>query len=156
MAGVVNLSHNYFLYSVPVAYVLALWPNIYGKLKSGHIFDRANPRDFNEAVKSAESIDKIMKNRILRSQAASDNAHETLSLFVGGILAADRAGVPIRTINLLSGGYLLSRLIFNIAYVWLQDNRKFAFLRIAAWFAGVFCWMAMFIKSGLLLMASSK
>ncbi|OBS16184.1 hypothetical protein FPOA_13104 [Fusarium poae] len=141
MAGIVNLSHNYSLYSVPVAYVLALWPNIWGKLKSRGIFDRANPREFNESVKSTQSLDKITRNHILRSQFASENAHETLALFVGGILAADRAGVPVRTINLLSGGYLVSRLIFNIAYIWLQDNRKFAFLRIAAWFAGAFCWL---------------
>ncbi|KAK0382866.1 hypothetical protein NLU13_8782 [Sarocladium strictum] len=156
MASLVNPSHNYSLFSVPVAYVLAMWPSVYGKLKAGKVFDPANPREFNEAVKSSESIDKITKNRILRSQAASANAFETLSLFVGGILAANLAGVPIQTTNLLASGYLAFRFIFNITYVWLQDNRKFAVVRSIAFNGSMVCWMTMYIKAGLLLLASSK
>ncbi|KAI0597662.1 hypothetical protein F4775DRAFT_593131 [Biscogniauxia sp. FL1348] len=185
MDAIVDLSKNYSFFSIPVAFVLATIPAIYGKLLAGTNYDLAYPRTFQERVKSDDNMDKavgarspelqgppadrlsdsrvlrhaavslepwlcaiITKNRILRSDAAAANAQETLPLFLGSILAANVAGVPVRTINLLAAAYLVSRVAYTIVYVWLQENRKLAPIRTLTWNVGVVCWGTLFVKAG--------
>ena len=96
------------------------------------------------------------KNRILRCEAATANGFEQLPLFIGAVLAANQAAVPASTLNLLAGGWLASRVVYNVIYVYLQDNRKFAPLRSIMFMTGFVCWVTMYIKAGLAMSASSK
>ncbi|KAI1640223.1 hypothetical protein F4809DRAFT_591966 [Biscogniauxia mediterranea] len=148
MDAIVDLSKNYSFFSIPVAFALATIPAIYGKSLAGKNYDLAYPRSFQERVKSDDKMDKATKNRILRSDAAAANAQETLPLFLGSVLAANVAGVPARTINLLAAAYLVSRVAYTIVYVWLQENRKFVPIRSLAWTVGVACWTTLFVKAG--------
>ncbi|RYO75902.1 hypothetical protein DL762_008165 [Monosporascus cannonballus] len=96
------------------------------------------------------------KNRLLRCDAAAANALETLPLFMGSVLAANAAGVPTPTVNGLAGAYLASRATYNVVYVFLQDNPRFALARSLVWIAGVGCWMTLFIKAGLRCLEASS
>ncbi|RYP79217.1 hypothetical protein DL771_000195 [Monosporascus sp. 5C6A] len=150
MASFIDLSKNYSLFSIPVAVVLGLLPISYGKgvaTRKG-IFDPQNPRGYADNVKNAQNIDKMTKNRLLRCEAASANAQETLPLFMGSVLAANATGVPVPTINGLAAAYLASRAAYSFFYVFLQENLLFARLRSVVWMAGVGCWMTLFVKAG--------
>lgn len=86
--------------------------------------------------------------RIQRSEAASANAYEALAVYAAGIAAAGAAGVPAETLNTLSGAYLASRAVYNVIYIFLQDNRKFAPVRTVAWGVGTLAIMALWVKAG--------
>lgn len=72
------------------------------------------------------------------------------------MLAANQAGVPAATLNLLAGAWLVSRVVYNVTYVYLQDNRKFAPLRSVVFIGGFVCWVTLYIKAGLAMVASSQ
>ena len=157
MDSFVDLSKNYSLLSIPVAVVLAFLPSVYGKSIAGtRLYDNVNPRGYQDRIKNAQNVDKITKNRLLRCEAASANAQETLPLFMGSVLAANAAGVPAPTINGFAAAYLASRATYNFVYVSLQDNPRFAPLRSVVWMTGVGCWMTLFVKAGLRYLEASS
>ncbi|RWA11718.1 hypothetical protein EKO27_g3388 [Xylaria grammica] len=139
------LSQNYSFYAnafantglvgraqAPIAWFLAFVPGIYSKSLGGNNYDIANPRRFVENVQKDEKLDKA----------------ETLSLFVASLIAANYAGVPVETINKLAGVYLGTRVLYNITYIFLQENRSFAPLRTLVWNVGLVSWITLFIKAG--------
>ncbi|KAI0481318.1 hypothetical protein GGR56DRAFT_629785 [Xylariaceae sp. FL0804] len=142
------MSANYSIYTIPAAFFLAMLPGGYGTSLAGHHRDPSMPRGFVENVQKDDTIDKKIKGRIFRSQAASANGFETLPLYVGGVVAANFSGVPVGTINALCAVYVVSRVLYNVTYIRLQDNRKFAPLRTACWAASVISWMTLLIKAG--------
>lgn len=83
-----------------------------------------------------------------RSEAASANAFETLGIYAGGIVAAAAAGVPAETLNTLSGVYLASRAVYNVVYIFLQDDRKFAPVRSIVWNVGLGAIITLWVKAG--------
>ncbi|KAK7743760.1 hypothetical protein SLS62_010452 [Diatrype stigma] len=152
MADYVDVNKNYSIFAIPAAVILGLLPIVYGrraalKLK---LFDNKNPRGFQEAVKSSQKIDQATKDRLLRCEAASANAQETLPLFGLAVVAASAAGVAPATVNGLAAAYLASRAAYNLIYVWLQGSggRAVASARSLSWFVGVGCWMTLFVKAG--------
>ena len=52
-------------------------------------------------------------------------------------MAANASGVPTATVNKLALAYIVSRVLFNYIYVFLQDNRRLAPLRTLVWFGGI-------------------
>ncbi|KAI0390239.1 hypothetical protein F5Y17DRAFT_73667 [Xylariaceae sp. FL0594] len=148
MTAFLELSKNYSFYTLPLAWLLTMLPTSYAKSLGGKNYDVAYPRDFVGHVKKDESLDKATKGKILRAEAAAANGSETIGLFVGAVLAANYAGVPVETINTLSIGYLLSRAAFNYTYIFLQDNRKFAPVRSLIWISGLACWVTLYVKAG--------
>ncbi|KAF4447402.1 hypothetical protein F53441_9080 [Fusarium austroafricanum] len=71
------------------------------------------------------------KQFLLRAKATTENGLETIGLYAAGIAAANFAGVPTPTINTLGLGYVVSRLAYNVAYLWLQTDPRFGRLRAA-------------------------
>ncbi|KAI0476708.1 hypothetical protein F4859DRAFT_59082 [Xylaria cf. heliscus] len=148
MSGSLDLSQNYSFYAIPLAWFIASVPGMYSKSLGGTNYDIATPRKFAENVEKDQRLSKQTKNKILRCEAASANAQETLALFVAAVIAANYAGVPVETINTLAGSYLASRVAYNTTYIFLQENRNLAPLRSLVWMAGVGTWMTLFIKAG--------
>jgi uncharacterized MAPEG superfamily protein len=90
-----------------------------------------------------------LQQRILRAKGASENGFESLGLFIGGVLAANQAGLDVGVINSLSIGYLVARCVYVFAYVKLGENRKLAGLRSLCWAVSVGLALTMWIKAGL-------
>jgi uncharacterized MAPEG superfamily protein len=63
------------------------------------------------------------------------------------VLAANVSGVPVASLNLLTLGYVATRVVYNVAYVWLCTNRRRAALRSATWLVGVSLVMTLWIKA---------
>jgi uncharacterized MAPEG superfamily protein len=85
---------------------------------------------------------------VLRAEAATANGFETLGLFAGGVVAANIAGVPVDTINVLTLSYLASRCVYLVVYIWLQENRNISTLRTLVWQLGCGLSLTLYIKAG--------
>lgn len=62
-------------------------------------------------------------------------------------MAGNVAGLPAQTLNLLSGGYIASRLVYNWLYM-NTTNQSLAPLRTAVFFVGLGQIFALFVQSG--------
>lgn len=85
---------------------------------------------------------------MLRAKAASANGFETLGLYAPAVVAANVTGVDVRTLNMLTLGYIITRIIYNITYIWLQRNRKLAGVRSVSWVTGISLAVTLWIKAG--------
>ncbi|OHE95469.1 hypothetical protein CORC01_09202 [Colletotrichum orchidophilum] len=135
------------LYTIPAAFLMALLPNVYAVSGAGVHYDLCNPRKLQTSVVADDKLDKIVKARILRAKAASENAFETLGFYSAAVVAANFAGVDAETVNLLTLGYIGSRVLYNIIYVRLQDNRSFGPARSLAWMASIAITVTLYVKA---------
>ncbi|EEU46029.1 uncharacterized protein NECHADRAFT_79118 [Fusarium vanettenii 77-13-4] len=77
------------------------------------------------------------KQLILRAKAATENGFETIGYFAAGVAAANHAGVRAPALNALSFGYVACRAVYNVAYVWLQADRRLCWVRSVVWTVGI-------------------
>ncbi|KAF6807300.1 hypothetical protein CPLU01_01669 [Colletotrichum plurivorum] len=143
------------LYTIPAAFMLAMAPHAYASTSSGKTYDLAYPRKLQTTIVSDDKVDKVTKARILRGEAAAANAFETLGFFSAAVVAANTAGVDPRSVNLLSLGYIGCRILYNIIYVRLQDNRSWAPVRSLVWIASIGAVFTLYFKAAAQLAASS-
>ncbi|KAI1659842.1 hypothetical protein F4813DRAFT_352130 [Daldinia decipiens] len=131
--------NNISWWTVPFAFVLALFPRIYfGILGSGSgVYDPKNPRRFVQSVRKSTALNNVTAARIERSEYALNNAFENLPLFAVAVLAANVGQLDLETRNLLSLLYLAIRILYTWVYIWGQENRCLHPLtRTAVWFCG--------------------
>ncbi|KAH7229221.1 hypothetical protein BKA60DRAFT_627772 [Fusarium oxysporum] len=120
-----DLTRNYSFFTVPAAFFIITFPHAYTITAGAQgTYDNCNPRSHKDRIANCQTLDKSHKQFLLRAKAATENGLETIGCYAAGILAANFAAVPAPTINILSLGYVVSRLLYNIAYLWLQDNPR--------------------------------
>ncbi|KEZ41573.1 hypothetical protein SAPIO_CDS7743 [Scedosporium apiospermum] len=140
--------NNISFYTVPAALFLAFIPHAYAVSLGISRYDPGNPRKFEATVSSDSTLNKVIKNRILRAKAASTNSFETLGLYAAAVVAGNLVQVDKDTLNYLTALYIISRALYVFTYVWLQDNRAFSPLRTVFWGAGIWSIVSLFIKAG--------
>lgn len=127
----------YLIAQIPAAWVIAFLPHAYAAARS-KVFDNRSPRTYPQILEKDQTIDKAVrplsnltfpsvlhsladesqtKARILRCEGAQTNGFENLGLFATVVLAGNLAGLPAETLNVLSGGYLVSRIVYNFIYI---------------------------------------
>ncbi|KAI2468401.1 hypothetical protein F4781DRAFT_398163 [Annulohypoxylon bovei var. microspora] len=128
----------------------ALLPRVYSGLTGPgkKIFDGGNPRTFPQILEKAD-IDKKLRGRLQRAEAAGSNAFETLGLFAAAVTAGNTAGLPAATLNNLTLGYLASRVLYTWVYIWGQENRKLIRQRPNVWGVGIALSLTMFVMAGM-------
>lgn len=87
---------------------------------------------------------------IHRCEGAQKNGFENLGLFAAAVVAGNLAGLPAETLNVLSGGYLASRVLYNLIYV-TNTSETMANVRSLTYLSGIGMIMTLFVKSGNLL-----
>jgi uncharacterized MAPEG superfamily protein len=87
------------------------------------------------------------KARILRCEGAQTNGFENLGLFATAVLAGNLAGLPAQTLNTLSSGYCLSRIVYNFIYI-NNTSEAMANTRTMVFLAGIGQIFTLFIQSG--------
>lgn len=87
------------------------------------------------------------KDRIMRAEAAQTNGFENLAFFASAVVAGNLAGLPAQTLNTLSGGYLISRVLYNLIYI-NNTSKAIANTRSVVFVSGVGMIFTLFIKSG--------
>ncbi|KAI0471710.1 hypothetical protein GGR56DRAFT_86930 [Xylariaceae sp. FL0804] len=162
--------HNFSLFTIPAAFVLLFIPKLYSFALGGRYLDPANPRKYRPAISDAKDIDPIVstilspksrrdslakawsqvKGRILRAESAFANGLETLSLYAAAVVSVNVAAADVSpsVANALAVSYLGTRVAYNVVYVVLQDNPRWALVRSGTWFAGIGIIFTMFFISG--------
>ncbi|KAI1213701.1 uncharacterized protein F4807DRAFT_196783 [Annulohypoxylon truncatum] len=150
MASYLGLEKNISYYTIPAAVVLALLPRVYSGLTGPgkKVFDGNNPRLFTQALEKSD-LDKRLKGRLQRAEAATANAFETLGFYAAAVTAGNAGGVSAETLNNLSLGYLVSRIFYTWIYIWGQENRKWILVRTNVWGVSMGLTMAMFVLAGM-------
>ncbi|KAL4728683.1 hypothetical protein ACLX1H_005434 [Fusarium chlamydosporum] len=159
-----DLTRNYSFFTVPAAFFIVALPHSYTIIASRGTYDNANPRSHKNAIEKCENFDKSVrtphvllcslantlqdKQFFLRAKAATENGFETIGLYAASIVAANFAGVPTPTINALSFGYVASRIAYNVAYLWLQADRRLAPVRSLVWTASIGLIVSLWVKAG--------
>lgn len=57
------------------------------------------------------------KERIVRAEGAQQNGFENIGLFAAAVVAGNMARLDNWTLNALTGGYLASRVAYNLLYI---------------------------------------
>ena len=116
-----STSNNISLYTIPAAWVASLAPHVYShllyqKVSSRHT-DNRQPRSMVKTVAESQGIDAATKGRIIRADAAHQNSTENLPLFAAAVVAGNMARLDTSWLNVLSVGYVLSRVVYNLLYI---------------------------------------
>ncbi|KAI1097575.1 hypothetical protein F4804DRAFT_160223 [Jackrogersella minutella] len=150
MASYIGLEKNISYFTIPAAVVLALLPRVYSGLTGPgkKFFDGNNPRVFTQALEKAD-MDKKLRGRLQRAEAAGANGFETLGFYAAAVTAGNAGGLSAEALNNLTLTYLASRVLYNWVYIWGQENRKLIPLRTHVWSVGMVASMAMFVLAGL-------
>ena len=90
---------------------------------------------------------------MIRAEACSANGFEALPLFAAAVTAGNSAGVSTQAMNVLSIGWLASRMLYTYVYIWYQAREKLVIgqapLRWNVWLVGTVMLMSMFVQAGL-------
>ncbi|TFK73399.1 hypothetical protein BDN72DRAFT_834806 [Pluteus cervinus] len=106
------------LYSIPVAWFVALYPTSLKRflIQKTAGFDNLDPR---KPVRSLadKAVDPAIIAKASRMDAAHMNGNEGFPLWVAGVLAANIAGVDQRALNVASLLYIILRNLYNFIYI---------------------------------------
>ncbi|ESZ95214.1 hypothetical protein SBOR_4393 [Sclerotinia borealis F-4128] len=146
MSGLLETTRNFSLYGIPAAWLISHCPHLYAATAT-KCFDNRFPRDFPQRLEADQSIDQAKRNRVRRAHAAGSNGYENLGLFAAAVVAGNVAGLSHYTLNALTGGYLISRVVYNFIYV-NNTTEGAAATRSVVFLAGIGHIFTLFIKSG--------
>ncbi|KAM0346796.1 hypothetical protein ACHAPU_005136 [Fusarium lateritium] len=144
-----DLTRNYSFFTIPAAFIVILFPNAYTITAGAKgTFDNCNPRSHKNNIDNCSHLDKANKQFLLRAKAATENGLETLSLYAAGVVAANFAGVSTPSLNALSLSYVATRVVYNVAYLWLQTDPKLSRVRSLVWMASIGLIISLWVKAG--------
>ena len=114
--------------AIPTALGLAFAPLVYSRTSAikDKKFNNTNPRENMEEY--AKSLSPEQSKRVQRAENAHKNGIEALVFYAPAALAAVQAGVPKCVVGIASGVFLLSRALYNVAYIF-GDTEKLSYLR---------------------------
>ncbi|KAI4134701.1 MAG: hypothetical protein LQ347_001305 [Umbilicaria vellea] len=147
MASFFDGSHNWSLHTIPAAWILALLPHLYATSLAGSKFDVTQPRGMVNKLVNDQSLDSATKSRIARAEGAQQNGFENIGLYAAAVVAGNIAGLNAGTLNYLSGGYLLSRMAYNIIYI-TNESAMAGNARTGVFVTGIGLIMTLFVKAG--------
>lgn len=121
MASVQDSIGNISTYTVLAAWVVSILPHIYAtqlyQKATSRSFDNRQPRNLIQIVSANQAIDSATKGRIIRAEMAQQNGFENVPLFAAAVVAANMAQLDTGSLNVLTAGYVLSRVVYNVVYI---------------------------------------
>ena len=151
MSTLFDITRNFSLYTIPIAWAFSIVPHLYAvriyESSSKKSFDLTKPRAISSTLASDQTLDQGTKNRIQRAEGAQQNGMENIGLFAAAVVAGNVAGLSNGTLNALSGGYLASRVVYNLVYINNESNAV-ANVRTGVFFSGIIMIMTLFVKAG--------
>ncbi|GAA5827572.1 hypothetical protein JCM5353_001621 [Sporobolomyces roseus] len=142
---------NYSFYAIPAMWMTSIGAHFYAAslTKTSNDlpdFDNVAPRDFLRRVQGQEKQSAVVQ-RYIRAEAAQQNGFENLAFFSSAVVAGNLARLPTSYLNLFAGGYILSRILFNVLYI-NTTSAAWSNLRSVVYVGGVVSIFTTFIKSG--------
>jgi uncharacterized MAPEG superfamily protein len=147
----IDTTRNFSLYTIPAAWLLCLLPHAYATSlhdsASPKKADNRNPRALVTSLSSNQSIPQATKDKIVRAEAAQANGFENIGLFAAAVVAGNAAGVDNWWLNMLSVGYVGSRVVYNIVYIG-NSTKRLANVRTGTFLSGIGMVMSLFVMAG--------
>lgn len=144
---------NTSLYTVPIAWLIALGPRGYSVFtytkhtKTKQSPEVKNPRSFKAQVAKDPTLAPLIRDRILRAESAQLNGAENLGFFAAAVAAGNAAGLDVGLLNGLAWGYVASRVLYNVVFIH-NDTEKYVFVRTAVFMVGTVINCALFVLAG--------
>ena len=85
---------------------------------------------------------------MIRCEGAHANGIENLGFFATSVLAGNFAGLPAQTLNALSAGYVVSRVLYNFIYI-NNTTAKMPTMRSLVFMIGIGLIITLYVKSGI-------
>ncbi|KIM46801.1 hypothetical protein M413DRAFT_440373 [Hebeloma cylindrosporum] len=152
-----SLSSPLSLYSIPVMWAISHYPSFAKAailIKAGE-HNNLIPRSNIPNLPNKKRISPEVAARLQRMDGAHLNGVENLPFFGLAVLAGNYAGIDNATLNIVSGLYLLWRLVFNYLYL-NQTTKTQAALRSLTWLTSLGFPMYLLFKSAYLLHKKSE
>ncbi|KAF7897770.1 uncharacterized protein EAF01_008736 [Botrytis porri] len=140
-----------------IPYILTNWTFSYLVLASRHWkqyygFDhnespRYDIQEYGERMVREGKLTKRQLDRVKRVQSASSNSVEHFGFFMGCIILAQQANLPIHTINTFGLSYNLARIGYGFAYTFME-RRNTSILRTVFWWWGNVSCIGILLKVG--------
>jgi len=140
-----SFKDNYSLFTVPAAWFVAFVPHVVSTLV--YTANKTSPRAYQSILEKDQRVDQATKDRFTRLRGAQQNGFENLGFFAAAVVAGNLAGLPSQTLNGLSAGYVLSRVLYTAFYV-SNTNPKISDIRSALWLVGIAQCITLFVKAG--------
>lgn len=115
--------------------------------KTSEKMDTRQPREFVKTIENHASIDVIGKGRLRRAEAAVANSFENFGPFAAACVAGSAAKLNPLLINMLSIGYLVSRIAYSYLYIQADTPQK-AKARTFAYLVSMGLLFTIFVKAG--------
>lgn len=153
MSSLLDSSRNFSYYTIPAAWILAVAPHAYAGLlyksrsSDPKAVDLTKPRVMLKTLDSDQSVDSTTKDSVIRGEGAHSNGMENLGLFAAGVVAANAAGVETGWLNLLSWGYVGSRVLYNLIYL-NNTTDAVASARSVTYFGGIGLCLGLYVSAG--------
>ncbi|KAH9812171.1 putative membrane- eicosanoid glutathione metabolism protein [Teratosphaeria destructans] len=135
--------------SLSASYIIWQFLFAYGILSSRawkqyYRFDHnVNPREdvakYGQKAVEAGKLSQKQLNQIKRVESAHANSVEHFPLFVGALIWAHVAGLPIVSINRCGLVYVLARIAYGAVYIFVDTPRLSHLRGIAWWISNVAC-----------------
>lgn len=146
---------------IPAAWFVAFVPHVYSTFYN--IGNKTSPRSYMSALEKDQTIDQAVsacphlpfthshteqtKDRFARIKGAQQNGFENLGFFAAAVVAGNLAGLSSSTLNVLSAGYVVSRVVYTVIYI-NNTNPKWSDLRSLLWLVGVTQCIMLYVKAG--------
>ncbi|QDS73240.1 hypothetical protein FKW77_004025 [Venturia effusa] len=135
--------------TIPALFLGFNWFYAYGILSSRTlkqfygIDHNSSPRqDLNKYAEMAVREGKMTREQVdmvQRCEAASANSVEGYTLFVGAVLFALYAKVPVSVVNKACAVYTVARLAYGPIYIFVSDDRWSQFRGLTWWTGNLSC-----------------
>lgn len=112
---------NFSLLSIPAVWVVSISAHFYAITLTKGRFTNASPRDYLAAISRKQNKSAI-DHKYIRAEAAQQNGFENLGLYAAAIVAGHIAKLPSGQLNSLALGYVASRVLFNILYIFVTSE----------------------------------
>ncbi|KAB8291618.1 hypothetical protein EYC80_006418 [Monilinia laxa] len=148
LSATINHAVPYILTNWTLSYLVLAprhWKQYYG-------FDHnESPRydieEYGERMVQEGKLTRRQLDRVKRVQSAQSNSIEHFGFFVGCILLAQQAGLPVETINKFGLFYNLARFGYGFAYTFMETKNT-SVLRSIFWWWGNVCCIGILLKVG--------
>lgn len=154
--------HNLSWAGVPLSLLLGALPHWYtiylaesNKVQGG--WSNVNPRFWVQRLIAKSNTTKLtpLELRILRGQSCQANAFENVPLFIATLVWANVTRLETGTINNFVVGYLASRAVFTVCYLYIS-GRVNSFARTAVFQVGIIWIITIWLKGAMTLLPELK
>lgn len=109
--------------------------------------DIAHPREWTKSLAVDKELDARTQGRLIRAEAAMQNGFDNIGLYAAAVTAGNAAGLSTKALNGLSLGYCLSRVVYNVVYIWAENEARAKWRSMSFMLSAALC-CTLFIKAG--------